>query len=54
VKFKIEQGNELINTVGGIFLVGKILEIAQIRDHIINNTQGSPLQRCRIADTLFS
>lgn len=54
MKFKIEQGNELINTVGGISLVGKILEIAQIRDHIINNTQGSPLQRCRIADTLIS
>jgi hypothetical protein len=54
MKFKIEQGNELINSVGGISLVGKILEMCQMRTHIMKNAQGTPLQRCRIADVLVS
>ena len=54
MKFKIEQGNELINSVGGISLVGKALEQVEMKKHLIDNTPGTLLQRTRTADTLMS
>ncbi len=54
MKFKIEQGTELVNSVGGISLVGKLLEKIDFRKEIIENFEGTRGQKRRTADVLTS
>ena len=54
MKYKIEQSTEIINSCGGISLVGKSLEAINFRKSINNNVSGTVLLKTRTADVMTS
>ena len=54
MKFKIEQGTELINSCGGLALVGKILERLNLKKNIMSNFAVSKSEKTRAIDVISS
>ena len=54
MKCKIEQGNEIITSNSGSAIVGKIIENQKFHQNIVNNIEGTVLQKERGANVLSS